>query len=280
MGTIGKARAAIRREQAVAWGISLLVHAALLLLLAAAGVFRLGAADEQAQEPVDIVMADPSTSGGTGAKHPAGGGQTSSISLPASAELGALPEIGEDYTRDPSRREAYRAAHQTAADAAAEKPRPAAPSASAKSAAEAAGAQGSTVGAAGRTSGTGGTGGASGTGRPGGAGSGGTGDGGSHGGGSDNGARTDDAGGEPAAAVCTYRAEPQYPPSLIDEEAQGSVTLLLAIGRDNTVTGVTVLSSSGYRAMDQAAISAAHQCRFQTYGQLGRFRITYTFRLQ
>ena len=271
MGTIGKARAAIRREQAVAWGISLLVHAALLLLLAAAGVFRLGAADEQAQEPVDIVMVDPSTSGGTGAKHPAGGGQTSSISLSASAELGALPEIGEDYTRDPSRREAYRAAHQTAADAAAEKTRPAAPSASAKSAAEAAGAQGSTVGAAGRTSG------ASGMGSPGGAGS--TGDGG-HGGGSGNGARTDDAGGEPAAAVCTYRAEPQYPPSLIDEEAQGSVTLLLAIGRDNTVTGVTVLSSSGYRAMDQAAISAAHQCRFQTYGQLGRFRITYTFRLQ
>lgn len=277
MGTIGKARAAIRQEQAVAWGISLLVHAALLLLLAAAGVFRLGAADEQAQEPVDIVMADLSTPGGTGATHPAGGGQTSSISLPASAELGALPEIGEDYTRDSSRREAYRAAHQTAADAAAEKPRPAAPSASAKSAAEAAGAQGSTVGAAGRTSGTGGTGGASGTGSPGGAGS--TGDGG-HGGGSGNGARTDDAGGEPAAAVCTYRAEPQYPPSLIDEEAQGSVTLLLAIGRDNTVTGVTVLSSSGYRAMDQAAISAAHQCRFQTYGQLGRFRITYTFRLQ
>lgn len=274
MGTIGKARAAIRREQAVAWGISLLVHAALLLLLAAAGVFRLGAADEQAQEPVDIVMADPSTPGGTGATHPAGGGQTSSISLPASAELGALPEIGEDYTRDPSRREAYRAAHQTAADTAAEKTRPAAPSASAKSAAEAAGAQGSTVGAAGRTSGTGGTGGASGTGSPGGAG-GGTGDG-----GPGNGARTDDAGGEPAAAVCTYRAEPQYPPSLIDEEAQGSVTLLLAIGRDNTVTGVTVLSSSGYRAMDQAAISAAHQCRFQTYGQLGRFRITYTFRLQ
>ena len=38
--------------------------------------------------------------------------------------------------------------------------------------------------------------------------------------------------------------------------------------------------ASGYRAMDQAAISAAHQCRFQTYGQLGRFRITYTFRLQ
>lgn len=274
MGTIGKARAAIRREQAVAWGISLLVHAALLLLLAAAGVFRLGAADEQAQEPVDIVMADPSTPGGTGATHPAGGDQTSSISLPASAELGALPEIGEDYTRDPSRREAYRAAHQTAADTAAEKPRPAAPSASAKSAAEAAGAQGSTVGAAGRTSGAGGTGGASGTGSPGGAG--GTGDG----GGSGNGARTDDAGGEPAAAVCTYRAEPQYPPSLIDEEAQGSVTLLLAISRDNTVTGVTVLSSSGYRAMDQAAISAAHQCRFQTYGQLGRFRITYTFRLQ
>lgn len=274
MGTIGKARAAIRREQAVAWGISLLVHAALLLLLAAAGVFRLGAADEQAQEPVDIVMADPSTPGGTGATHPTGGGQTSSISLPASAELGALPEIGEDYTRDPSRREAYRAAHQTAADAAAEKTRPAAPSASAKSAAEAAGAQGNTVGAAGRTSGTGGTGGASGTGSPGGAG-GGTGDG-----GPGNGARTDDAGGEPAAAVCTYRAEPQYPPSLIDEEAQGSVTLLLAIGRDNTVTGVTVLSSSGYRAMDQAAISAAHQCRFQTYGQLGRFRITYTFRLQ
>lgn len=278
MGTIGKARAAIRREQAVAWGISLLVHAALLLLLAAAGVFRLGAADEQAQEPVDIVMADPSTPGGTGATHPAGGGQTSSISLPASAELGALPEIGEDYTRDPSRREAYRAAHQTAADAAAEKPRPAAPSASAKSAAEAAGAQGSTVGAAGRTSGTGGTGGASGTGSPGGAGSGGTGSTGD--GGPGNGARTDDAGGEPAAAVCTYRAEPQYPPSLIDEEAQGSVTLLLAIGRDNTVTGVTVLSSSGYRAMDQAAISAAYQCRFQTYGQLGRFRITYTFRLQ
>ena len=275
MGTIGKARAAIRREQAVAWGISLLVHAALLLLLAAAGVFRLGAADEQAQEPVDIVMVDPSTPGGTGTTHPTGGGQTSSISLPASAELGALTEIGEDYTRDPSRREAYRAAHQTAADAAAEKTRPAAPSASAKSAAEAAGAQGSTVGAAGRTSGTGGTGGASGTGSPGGAGSGGIGDG-----GPGNGARTDDAGGEPAAAVCTYRAEPQYPPSLIDEEAQGSVTLLLAIGRDNTVTGVTVLSSSGYRAMDQAAISAAHQCRFQTYGQLGRFRITYTFRLQ
>ena len=53
-----------------------------------------------------------------------------------------------------------------------------------------------------------------------------------------------------------------YPESLRAEGAEGSVTLSLVVGTDGSVESATVVSSSGYPAMDAAAQAAAYTYRF------------------
>ncbi len=53
-----------------------------------------------------------------------------------------------------------------------------------------------------------------------------------------------------------------YPESLRAEGVEGAVTLSLVVGADGSVESATVVSSSGYPAMDAAAQAAAYTYRF------------------
>lgn len=265
----GWASEAVRREKLTAWGVSLLIHAVLFCVLAVTGVFAfLSTAEKDEDEPVDVVMLDDLAGGAAGpaasgeapaAGGPAGTGVSSAIALPSPEETAHLPEIREDYTRTPARQEEYREQHQQSETEGRGKDAASGPVGAGDGRSSAGpgdkGSAGTGTGGAGQGSGDAGT-----------------------GSGAGSGAGTGNSN-EVVAAVCIYRAPAQYPPSLIDEEAEGSVTLLMEIGRDNSVNSVSVIRSSGYRAMDRAAIQAAYNCRFQTYGQRGRFTITYSFRL-
>ncbi|MCH3959137.1 MAG: energy transducer TonB [Selenomonas sp.] len=74
---------------------------------------------------------------------------------------------------------------------------------------------------------------------------------------------------ERITAVCTYRPDPVYPESLRAQGAEGRVQVRIMVAADDSIEGVEVLSSSGYPAMDQAALRAAWGCRFQMNGYLG-----------
>ena len=57
-------------------------------------------------------------------------------------------------------------------------------------------------------------------------------------------------------------AEPEYPQELIDDDVEGTVTIKILVAADGSVEAVNVESSSGYRAMDQAAIAAGWRFQF------------------
>jgi len=63
-------------------------------------------------------------------------------------------------------------------------------------------------------------------------------------------------------AVLTYRAPAAYPEALRRKNVQGSVQVRMLIGPDGTVQSASVAISSGYAAMDEAALQAAGQYLF------------------
>ena len=76
-----------------------------------------------------------------------------------------------------------------------------------------------------------------------------------------------------------------YPPESERRGEQGTVVLLLEVDAQGRVAEVTVLSSSGYRALDRAAIEAARRWRFRPALRGGlpvesTVRAPVTFRLQ
>ena len=259
-----------------AWGISLVVHVLLFLLIGASGFFLLVRERPQpsAEDVVDVTMLDDA--GG-------GGGESAPSVVPAPAAPAValpsetkLPEIAETYTKVPEKQQEYQQEHQTETMASATA------SAAAPEAANGMG-QGSGAGRMANGSGSGsGTGSGSGSGTENGAGSG-AGEG--IGAGVGNGAG---AGTEPvpppepvdAGAYCTYRAAPAYPQSMVQAGAQGSVTVLITVSPASAVTDVSVERSSGYPALDAAAVAAGWACRFQMNGHLGRYRTTYRFELR
>ncbi|GGG21747.1 hypothetical protein GCM10010964_07420 [Caldovatus sediminis] len=85
----------------------------------------------------------------------------------------------------------------------------------------------------------------------------------------------------------TPLAQPRfvYPPESERRGEQGTVVLLLHVDAQGQVAEVTLLSSSGYPALDRAAIAAARQWRFRPALRDGRpvgstVRAPVTFRLQ
>jgi protein TonB len=67
---------------------------------------------------------------------------------------------------------------------------------------------------------------------------------------------------------------------MVQAGAQGSVTVLITVSPASAVTDVSVVSSSGYPALDAAAVAAGWACRFQMNGHSGRYRTTYRFELR
>ena len=73
-------------------------------------------------------------------------------------------------------------------------------------------------------------------------------------------------------------AEPVYPERLRREGAEGSVSLRLIVAADGSVEEASVSESSGYSELDEAAVSAAYEYRFEpaenAYGEPVRCAIS------
>ena len=86
---------------------------------------------------------------------------------------------------------------------------------------------------------------------------------------------------ERVAASLRAEAKPEYPPELIEDDIEGSVSVKILVAADGSVESVRLTSSSGYTAMDRAAIAAGYRFQFNPgdNGRRGVFPWTFHFRL-
>ena len=261
----------MRQEQKAelkAWAFSLGLHGVLFVLVALSGLFLLVKPVQEA-EPVEVALLEDDGAAGGGN---AGGGSPAPAQIPAVPPMEVtmptqnLPQIQESYTQEPQKQQEYRRQHQQAAENVA--------TATAANIGNTAGANKTDAGGAGNGKGTAAGAGQAGQGTGSGAGS-----GSSTGNGSGTGAGNHPASSERVAARCTYRPSPAYPESLRQQGIEGSVRVLILVAEDDSIEAVEVVKSSGYPAMDAAAVSAARGCRFQMNGRRGRYTTTYGFQL-
>ena len=87
---------------------------------------------------------------------------------------------------------------------------------------------------------------------------------------------------ERVAASLRTEATPEYPQELIEDDVEGSVTVKILVAADGSVESVRLVSSSGYSAMDRAAIAAGYRFQFNPgdNGRKGVFPWTFYFRLE
>lgn len=236
--------------QRKALGLSLGLHFVLFLLAAAMGLFSTAEPTAVHRPPIDVFLYD-------------GGGDTgaaaSSDPSPAAPPVSFPDDIVlEDKTVVQEERQEQRSAHNT--------------SRTVQSRAPAA----STGQATAESNGGGGSASVAGAGSVSGAGTG-VGDGGDGGDDSGLGAAPPK---ERVEASLRAEARPEYPQELIDDDVEGSVTIKILVAADGSVEDVSVTSSSGFRAMDRAAVAAGWRFQFNP-GDNGRRGIwTKTFRFQ
>ena len=239
--------------QRKAFGLSLALHFVLFLLAAAMGLFSAAEPVAVHRPPLDVFLYD----GGGDA-----GGAAGDDLAPAAPAVSFPDDIVlEDKTVVQEERQEQRPVQNTSRTVQSR-----APAASAGQApAESNGGGGSTHSV--------GAGGASGAGSTGGVG---TGDG-------DGGEGSGEGTAPPKERVeASLRAEarPEYPQELIDDDVEGSVTIEILVAADGSVEDVSVTSSSGFRAMDKAAVAAGWRFQFNP-GDNGRRGVwTKTFRFQ
>lgn len=79
----------------------------------------------------------------------------------------------------------------------------------------------------------------------------------------------------------THRVDPPYPSTSRRAGEQGTVLLDIVIGQDGHPQDISVAKSSGFPALDDAAVTAVRQWRFSTNvnGSLARVTLPITFRL-
>ena len=87
---------------------------------------------------------------------------------------------------------------------------------------------------------------------------------------------------ERVAASLRAEATPEYPQELIEDDVEGSVTVKILVAADGSVESVRLVSSSGYSAMDRAAIAAGYRFQFNPgdNGRRGVWTKTFRFRLE
>ena len=87
---------------------------------------------------------------------------------------------------------------------------------------------------------------------------------------------------ERIAASLRAEATPEYPQELIEDDVEGSVTVKILVAADGSVESVKLVTSSGYSAMDRAAIAAGYRFQFNRgdNGRKGVFPWTFYFRLE
>ena len=85
---------------------------------------------------------------------------------------------------------------------------------------------------------------------------------------------------ERVEASLRAEATPEYPQELIEDDVEGLVKVKILVAADGSVESVKLISSSGYSAMDRAAIAAGYRFQFNP-GDNGRRGVwTKTFRFQ
>ena len=86
---------------------------------------------------------------------------------------------------------------------------------------------------------------------------------------------------ERVAASLRAEATPEYPQELIEDDVEGSVTVKILVAADGSVESVRLVSSSGYSAMDRAAIAAGYRFQFNPgdNGRRGVWKKTFRFQL-
>ena len=70
-----------------------------------------------------------------------------------------------------------------------------------------------------------------------------------------------------------------YPEDLIDDDVEGVVQVRILVAEDGSIESASVVSSSGYDEMDEAALQAAYKFRFNAGTQKGYFTKTFRFNL-
>ena len=87
---------------------------------------------------------------------------------------------------------------------------------------------------------------------------------------------------ERVEASLRAEATPEYPQELIEDDVEGSVTVNILVAADGSVESVKLVTSSGYSAMDRAAIAAGYRFQFNPgdNGRRGVWTKTFRFRLE
>ena len=87
---------------------------------------------------------------------------------------------------------------------------------------------------------------------------------------------------ERVAASLRAEATPEYPQELIEDDVEGSVTVKILVAADGSVESVKLVTSSGYSAMDRAAIAAGYRFQFNPgdNGRKGVWKKTFRFQLE
>ena len=87
---------------------------------------------------------------------------------------------------------------------------------------------------------------------------------------------------ERVEASLRAEATPEYPQELIEDDVEGSVTVKILVAADGSVESVRLVTSSGYSAMDRAAIAAGYRFQFNPgdNGRRGVWKKTFRFQLE
>ena len=246
-----------QKDKYTGYGISIVVHVLIFIAICFTGLFAKVSSDAPHDIDVDVyeIAQDTGDGGGGNTASPAMETEAGIDDIAFSVENEKLPEIAEEYTKEPEKQQQYRQEHHTA-------------EAAVKSDNTSAG-KAENLGA---VTGQGGTGSGTGTGNDQGAGTGnGTGEGGTgNGNGSGDGDGTGAGSGRDEVAAKVAKVppvflggrNPVYPQDLQDQGIGGTVVLRLTVSSSGTVTDVDIAGSSGISQLDRAAVQAAYSYSF------------------
>ena len=107
-----------QKDKYHAYGISAIFHIIVFMLVALTGIFAQAAQEKKPAVDVTVydMAADNGGGGGGGSPAPAPAAELpqaiDAVALPA--ETAKLPEIAEEYTKEPEKQQEYREIHKTA----------------------------------------------------------------------------------------------------------------------------------------------------------------------
>ena len=236
-----------QKDKYKAYSISAVLHLIIFVIICLTGLFTRVSPEVPHNIDVDIYEAVDLSDGGGG-----GGASPPSVDSPIDSggeavtfnvETKKLPEIAEEYTKEPEKQQQYRQEHQ--AENVSDK-----------------GSNGGVASLGGAGSGTGqgigqGSGNGSGSGT-------GNGDGAGSGNGTGHGSGRDEGAAKVAKVPPRFLggSNPVYPEDSQDQGIGGTVVLRLTVSADGTVTNVDIAGSSGISQLDKAAVKAAYTYSF------------------